>query len=484
MDTYLGVDIGTTITKAALFDGSGTAVAVTERPTRLERAAPNRVEQEADDVLHSVGAVVTDVLSSTDAPAPALLAITGQGDGCWLVDEHGHAVRRAISWMDGRAGAILARWERDGTAEGVFRATGNALFPGSMACLLRWLDEHEPESLDRAATAGYCKDMVFQRLTGVRTTDPSDASSPFGDPDGHGYADNALKLCRLDHRADLLAPVSRPVPLAPLDAVGAALITLPEGTPAVAGPFDLAACPVGAGVREPGDGLLVIGTTLGCAVLTEHVDRTAYPAGMHLATAAPNRWVRVLPAMVGCAVLDWTLRMVGMTHDDLEPALTASGPGANGVEMLPYLAPSGERAPFVDPRAHGQLTGLQLGTTREDVVRATCEGIALAARDCFAATELTGRLMVCGGGAQSRPWLQVIADVLQRPLHVAPSPNVGSRGAVLGALAAAGPAVNVEDWTRADDVVRPQQALAGHYDEAFARYRAHQDAARALWRQS
>jgi erythritol kinase len=482
METYLGVDIGTTLTKAALFDESGTAVAVAERPTRLERQGPDRVEQEVEDVLHSVGAVVTDVLTSTDAPVPAILAITGQGDGCWLVDERGHAVRRAVSWMDGRAGSILARWERDGTAEAVFRTSGNALFPGSMACLLRWLDEHEPESLDRAITAGYCKDVVFQRLTGVRTTDPSDASSPFGDPDGHDYADTALKLCGLDHRADLLAPVSRPVPLAPLDPAGAALTTLPKGTPVVAGAFDLAACPIGAGVREPGDGLLIIGTTLGCTALTDHVDRSAYPAGMHLATAAADRWVRVLPAMVGCAVLDWTLSTLEMAHDDLDAALTASPPGAHGIEMLPYLAPSGERAPFVDPHAHGQLTGLRLGTTRADIVRATCEGIALAARDCFAATDLTGRLMVCGGGARSRPWLQLIADVLQRPLHLAPSPNVGSRGAVLGALAATGPETDVEAWTRPEDVVRPDVALAVHYDEAYARYHAHLDSARGLWR--
>lgn len=485
METYLGVDIGTTVTKAALFDEAGRTLGVAERATRLDRPGDNRVEQEVEDVLHSVAGVIGDVPgASVTGSVPALLAVTGQGDGCWLVDAQGRGVRPAVSWMDGRAGRILAEWEADGTAGSVFRATGNALFPGAMACILRWLDEHEPQTLDRAVTAGYCKDVVFQRLTGMRATDPSDASLPFGAPDGSGYSTEALKLCRLDHRADLLAPVVRPLPVAPLDAAGAAVTALPEGTPVVSGPFDLSACATGAGVAEVGDGLLIIGTTLGCAVLTGTMDRTAHPAGMHLATARRDRWLRILPAMVGCASLDWVLGTLGLEHTRLDEALEASHPGAGGVEVLPYLAPSGERAPFVDPRAHGQLTGLRLTTTREDIVRAMCEGIAFAARDCFTATPLSGRLMVCGGGARSRPWLQIFADVLQRPLQVAPTPNVGTRGAVLNALQATGRSVDAASWTRPEGVVEPREELADHYDESFARYRRHVAAARGFWRSS
>lgn len=473
---YLGIDIGSSVTKAALFDTRGTVLAVASRPTRLVHGADRQVEQDAEDVLRSVAAVVGDI----GAEAPALVAITAQGDGCWLVDGDGFPVRPAVSWMDGRANAIVAEWERDGTVEAVYRATGNALFPGSQAAILRWLDEHEPSTVDRAATAAYCKDMVLQRLTGLRVTDPSDASLPFGDPHGDGYSAAALKLCGLEHRAGLLAPVER-VPRAGLSEAGAALIGLPVGTPVVGGPFDLSACAVGAGVAAPGDGLLIIGTTLGCQVLVDEVDLAGEVTGMHLATARPDRWLRVLPAMAGCASLDWVLGLLGIRHDELAQVLDGTRPGASGVEMLPYLAPSGERAPFLDPAAHGQFTGLSLTTARADLVRAVCEGIAYAARDCFEHTPLSGRLWACGGGVRNRPWLQIFADVLGRPIHLSHTPEVGTRGAVLTALSVQHDQVDTADWTGVSEVIEPASGDFD-YDEGFARYRQHRAAARPLWR--
>lgn len=480
--TYLGIDIGTSVTKAALFDETGGIVAVADRPTQLIYSAPGQVEQGVEDVLHSVAGVIADVVPAVGNPEPVLIAITGQGDGCWPVDQYGRGVRPAVSWMDGRAGDILAGWERDGTAAAVYRTTGNALFPGAQACVLRWLDDHERHSLDRAVTAGYCKDVMLQRLTGLRATDPSDASLPFGDPDGEGYSSKALELCGLQHRESLLPPVRHPLPSALLSAAGAALTGLPEGTPVVGGPFDLPACAVGAGVAEPGDGLLIVGTTLACQVLVDEIDTHGTAAGMHLATGRQDRWLRALPAMVGCASLDWVLDLLGMGHDQVSRAIEESTPGAGGIEALPYLAPSGERAPFIDPAARGQLTGLRLTTSRADVVRSVCESIAFAARDCFEATELGDRLLVCGGGARSRPWLQIFADVLQRPLHVARTPEVGARGAVLAALSATGRSVNEAAWTRVEDVVEPDPDRADTYDDGFDRYLRHREAARPLWR--
>jgi erythritol kinase (D-erythritol 1-phosphate-forming) len=480
--TYLGIDIGTSVTKAALFDEAGDIVALSERPTQLMHPAPGHVEQNVEDVLHSVASVIADVVPAAGNPEPALIAITGQGDGCWPVDEDGRGVRPAVSWMDGRAGEILADWESDGTVEAVYRTNGNALFPGAQASVMRWLEETERDTLERAATAAYCKDVMMQRLTGLRATDPSDASLPFGNPEGGGYSAKALELCGLEHRADLLAPVEEPLPSAPLSAAGSALTGLSEGIPVVSGPFDLPSCAVGAGVEEPGDALLTIGTTLACQVLVDQVDLVGGVAGMHLATGRPGRWLRALPAMVGCASLDWALGLVGMAHDQVSEAIEQSRPGARGVEALPYLAPSGERAPFIEPTARGQLTGLQLTTTREDVVRSVCEAIAFAARDCFEATKPGGRLLVCGGGVRSRPWLQIFADVLGRPLHVARTPEVGARGAVLSALAVHGQPVRMSSWTSTDGVIEPDPALAAHYDDAFERYQSHRTAVRPLWR--
>lgn len=179
---YVGIDVGTSVVKAAAFDTEGRQLAVESRPVELSLHG-GFVEQDMDEVYDAV----VDVLGTLTGrvPEPVELAgLTGQGDGVWLVDGEGRPVRSALSWMDGRAHELLDQWLADGTFETVFRRTGGAMFPGSPGPLLAWLDRYDPKSLDAAATAVYCKDMVFQRLTGAAraTTDVSDASMPFLDP--------------------------------------------------------------------------------------------------------------------------------------------------------------------------------------------------------------------------------------------------------------------------------------------------------------
>jgi xylulokinase/erythritol kinase len=477
MRTWLGIDAGTSVVKAALFDDKGGALAVAGRPLELVHGADGAVEQDLDAIVAAIGEVARAV---TAGAVPHVVAVTGQGDGCWLTDRTGHAVRPGLSWLDGRAGDLLGRWTAAGVTERVFRTNGTTLFPGAPGPLLAWLDTHEPGVLDRATTAGACKDAVFTRLTGERATDPSDSSLPFGDGTGTGYSDTALETMGLAHRRDLLAPITV-LPQAPLAGVGSDLLGLPAGTPISSGPFDFPACARGGGVREIGDALLIVGTTLGCMV---HVDRLATdgdPAGFSVATGEPGRWLRAMPAMVGTASMDWMLRTLGLGVDAIDAALATSPPGAGGVEVLPYLATSGERAPFVDPHASGQVTGVRLTTTRDDLVRAMCEGLSYAARHCFDAAGGATRIVACGGGTRSRPWLQVFADVLGVPLELARTPEVGARGAVLAAAATRGEELDVATWTAAEDVVEPDPGLQERYTDGYARYLDHVRAARPFW---
>ncbi len=467
---YLGIDVGTSVAKLALFTDDGALISTASQPVPLNHPGPGQVEQDPDLVVGAVASLLEGL------PPVDLVAITGQGDGCWLLSSDGQPVRPAISWLDGRGAAILRGWDAGGVSEQVYRISGNALFPGSQAPILRWLDQHEPASLDAATTAAYCKDVLFQRLTGVRATDPSDASLPFGDGQG-GYSAEALALCGLEHRADLLAPVVAPLPAGVISHAG---LGLAVGTPVVCGPFDMAACSTGAGVTEVGDGLLTIGTTLSGQVLVDRICAGGEPAGMHLATGLPDRWIRVMAAMVGTASLDWLLALLGLRHDAVDAALLETVPGAGGVTALPYLAPSGERAPFVDPFARGQFDGLALTTTREELVRALCEGLGYAARQCLQAAGLSGRLVVCGGGSRSGPWLQTFADVLGRPLLVAGA-EVGARGAVIAALQATGRPVDMAAWTAPERIIEPDPSSVKFYDEGYQDYLRRQASARARW---
>jgi xylulokinase/erythritol kinase len=482
--TYLGIDAGTSVVKAVLLDGTGQALAVHGRELPLQHGSGDQVEQDVEDVLTGLGEVVREVLRHTSAEghaAPELVAVTAQGDGCWLVDEEHRPVRPAVSWLDGRAAGLVDEWTAKGVTEKIYRLNGTTLFPGAPGPVLAWLDRHEPEVLDRAATAGYCKDVILGRLTGLRATDPTDSSATFGSGSGETYSDDILRLCGVDHRRDLLAPIEIPAPGAEMHAAGAELTGLAAGTPVVAGPFDFPACAVGAGVDEPGDGLLIIGTTLGCLVHTDFLETGGDPAGFSVATGQSGRWLRAMPAMVGTASMDWMLRTVGLGVDAIEPALAASPPGAGGVEVLPYFATAGERAPFVDPHASGQVTGVRLTTTRDDLVRAVCEGLAFAARHCFEAAGHNGRVVACGGGTGSPGWVQIFADVLGTPVQLARTPEVGARGAVLSALRGRGDDVDSSSWTAPQAVVEPEPSRAARYDDGYQRYLEHVRVARPMW---
>ncbi|MGW2519209.1 FGGY family carbohydrate kinase [Streptomyces sp. NPDC001617] len=462
---YVGIDVGTSLVKAAAFDGAGRALAVESRPVGLALQG-GVVEQDMEEVYAAVVAVLESLTARLPHPIE-LAGLTGQGDGVWLVDEEGHPVRPAASWMDGRAAELLDQWLADGTFETVFRRTGSAMFPGCPGPLLAWLDRYEPKSLDAATTALYCKDMVFRRLTGAPpTTDVSDASMPFLDPRTRTYDNRVVELLGLTHRRGLLAPIGDPIVTAEARGEG-----LPPGTRLANGPYDLPSCALGAGVTSPGDGLLIVGTCLAGLVATTDLDLTGEPAGLYISTDRPGHWLRAMPAMVGTAALDWVLSTTGVHHEEVDALLADTPPGANGVRVLPYFAPSGERAPFVEPHLRAELTGVCLESTKADLIRATCEGIGFAARHCLEAAGLTGSLAVCGGGTRSPAWMRLLADVLGRPLRVVEG-EVGARGAVLAAAERYGVTLDTAAWTEPTAVVEPDAARAAYYTKAYENHLA------------
>lgn len=484
----LGVDIGTSMTKAFLLNRDGNAVVTHAKPSTLNVLTESHVEQDFEEVLASTIGVIA--ATARDAPGPVTaLALTGQGDGLWLRDEQGNPVGPAISWLDGRAHPILDRWRADGTMHAVHRLTGSGMFPGSAGPLLAHLAEHEPQRLERAAVAGYCVDWVTQRLTGEVTVDASDASLPFLDVPTRRYSDEALEACGLeDYRRLLVEPAERGA-LHPLTPEAAEQCGLPAGLPVSCGPFDLPSCSLGAGANKPGDGTIVVGTTLGCEVLTDEVAIGARdePAGMWLALprqAHSGQYLRAMPSMVGTASLDWVLRIVGATTGELDELLEASPPGANGVSALSFLSPAGERAPFVAPSARGQFTGLRMDTTRADLVRALCEGLAFAARHSIEAAGLSGELSACGGGMRSRAWRQIFVDVLGREVHIPNEEGVGARGAALTAWDSLGEPVDREAWRADRTVIEPDPGALAHYDKGFRKYLETVERARETWKES
>jgi erythritol kinase len=250
-----------------------------------------------------------------------------------------------------------------------------------------------------------------------------------------------------------------------------------------AGPYDLQACGIGSGARQVGQGTVVLGTTLSCQVLTDDatVKPGSEPAGMWLCTPDPDTYLRVMPSMVGMSGIDWALTTIGAHGEQLDDVLARSRPGAGDVRALSFLSPAGERAPFVEPRARGELTGLTMSSSPADLVQAVCESVAYAARSCFDVLGLDGELSACGGGMRSEALAQIFADVLGRPVLIPREPMVGARGAAAVAWQAMGDAVDLDAWSEDRRLVEPTDDGAALHDRGYQRYLEDVGRARSAW---
>jgi xylulokinase len=476
------VDAGTTVIKAVGYADSGAETAVVRHRTSVSRPAPGQAEQDMgavwDAVVRTVRGVAAELPGSVD-----FVAVTAQGDGCWLVDAAGEPTGPAILWNDGRAAATVDAWNRSGLAERAFRTNGSSAASGLPHAILTWLKEHDPARLERSAANLTCGGWIFSRLTGELAADESDASAPFMDLRSRRYSPELLALFGLDWAARLLPEVRDDAHrVAGLTPDAATLLGLPAGTPVVMAPYDIAATALGSGAVRTGQACAILGTTLCVESLVERPDLDGDPVGITI--ALPGGHLRAFPTFAGTEVVQWACRLLGLTDPaELSVLAAQSEPGARGLAFQPYFSPAGERAPFSDPLARGAFLGMSFEHGREHVARAVLEGLTLVIQDCLAASGPPPReLRVCGGGAASALWLRLIADVTGLPVLRSDDSEVGARGAFLVGLVATGAAASVR--AAADDHVRLRETVhpgPGPYAEAYQDFLALRETGSRSW---
>ncbi|KAB2379554.1 FGGY-family carbohydrate kinase [Actinomadura montaniterrae] len=471
------VDAGTTMIKAVGYAEDGTELAVVRRPTTVSRPAPGRAEQDMAEVWDAVAGAVREAAAEVTALGAGvdLLALTAQGDGCWLVDSGGEPAGPAILWNDGRAAAIVEGWARSGVIAEAFPANGSLPFPGLPNAILTWLREHDPDRLARSAASLTCGGWIFARLTGRVAADSSDASAPFMDVRERAYSGDLLRLYGMEWARpllpDLLGDDERAAPLTP---EAADVLGLAAGTPVVLAPYDIASTAIGAGAVGTGQACTILGTTLCTEMVVDEPRLDGEPSGFTVAMGLPDRWLRAFPTLAGGQVVDWARRTLGLGDDPsaLSALAAQSPPGAGGLVFLPYLSPAGERAPFLDPRARGAFHGLTVEHERADLARAVLEGLSLVVRDCLeAAGTRPTELRVSGGGSASAFWLGVLADVTGVPVVRSADAEAGARGAFIVGLLATGRAKDAREaagqYVRPGEVYEPDPGRAAHYAQTY-----------------
>ncbi|MBO9625897.1 MAG: carbohydrate kinase [Microbacterium sp.] len=485
----LGVDAGTTSVKTVAFDLDGRIVGVSRSSVRVLRGDDGRAEADMDHIWDAAAATISAVVEEIGDAEIVAMGVTGQGDGAWLVDADGRPVRNAALWLDGRANERLETWTADGRASAVHDATGSPLFAGALPLLIEELDAAEPGVRARTATPLNCKDWLRFRLTGVRATDPSEASRTYLDTATGRYSETLFGVLGQEGMRERLAPVLDPQSIAGhVEPAVAASLGLPPGLPVVTGMVDTAAAGVGLGVIDDGRGYAILGTTGLVGVNHSSRAEVRTSSSIVLATGRGTQVLESQAPMTGTPNLDWVRATLGFDDADwtvIEEQAVAVPPGSGGVIYLPYGSPSGERAPFHDPDASASWLGMSVTTSTGQLLRSVYEGLAYGLRECIETLGLEGPLLVCGGGSDSDLLCAILADVAARDIVRQDEPEVGARGVATLAMAAVGLADDLTDAARrlapATSVFRPDQARVALYDDAYALFLATRDALRPHW---
>lgn len=475
----IGIDIGTTGTKAVLFDTARGIVAAATRETTLYSTGPGFAE--ADTTAWHTGAIesIRELLTTSGVSPDAIGAVSTSGmvPAVVPVDACGNPLRRAILQNDARAHREVAELAEALTGVDLVSMTGSALTQQSVAPTTVWLREHEPDVYARTAHWIGSYDWVLTALgADVHVEQNWALESGLFTIDGQ-TADPVLRAAGID--AATLAPVHRPGTLVGrLSRQAAEATGLNTGTALVVGGADHVLSAFAAGVNHPGDGLVKLGGAGDILVASDNqvVDERLYLD----AHPVPGHWLPNGCMATSGSLIRWFQSLVGgadLLELDAEAAVRAPAE----VLCLPYFL--GEKSPIHDPDLRGVFAGMHLGHTRADMYRSVLEAIAFGFRhhvDVFTDIGIPlSRVMITNGGSKSTLWKQIHADVLGFEML----PVRGHPGASLGAAVIAAIGVGaLDDWSDAarfislDPPVVPDPSRRAAYDTAYATWRELGDA--------
>ncbi|MER9205170.1 FGGY-family carbohydrate kinase [Mesorhizobium sp. M0771] len=507
-DLLIGIDAGTSVIKSVAFDLSGRQLAMASMTNSFVTLEGGGAEQDLDQTWRDMALTVRELATKVPdlARRTAAIAITGQGDGTWLIDGDGLPVGRAWLWLDARAGHLVDEMRGDPRDRARFEITGTGLNACQQGAQLSWLKKNSPEILERAATAFHCKDWLYFKMTGERATDPSEGTFTFGDFRARSYSDEVLDILDLTSHRRLLPPMLEgTTDHHPLSASAAGETGLLAGTPVVLGYVDMVSTALGAGLYDPSGnvGCTVIGSTgihTRLARTPDDVVLNDNASGYTIAMPVPGAYAQLQSNMAATLNIDWLL---GLARD----VLTASGAKPSRDELLkaldvwvegsepgslvyqPYISLAGERGPFVDPDARAGFIGLSVKHGFGDLARAVLEGLAFAARDCYQAMgSMPSEIRLSGGAARSPSLRRIIAAATRAQVRTSSRQEAGAAGAAMMAAVGLGFYRSMDDCCA--EWVTPllgecdayDEALSQTYDALFPSFVAARQALHPVWK--
>lgn len=473
--SYLGIDLGTSGLRALLIDDNGRPIGSADHGYQTSHPRSGWSEQDPAVWIHALEHTVATLRANHDAFADLRgIGVAGHMHGATLLDRDDKVLRPCILWNDTRSHAEAAALD----ANPAFRAqTGNIVFPGFTAPKIAWLRTHEPDTYEKVAKVLLPAAYLNLYLTGEHVADKSDGA-------GTAWMDMGLR----DWSADLLAASRTRADQMPRLVEGSAAAGmlredlarswgLGHTVTVAGGAGDNAAAACGVGALEEGIGFVSLGTS--GVLLAARSDYCPAPeTALHtFCHAVPNTWYQMGVMLSATDSMNWLCNLMNTTPKACTERLGDKLKGPGRVGFLPYL--SGERTPYNDADIRGAFTGLGHDTDLDALTHATLEGVCYGLRDSAEAMRTTGaqfeRMFAVGGGAASRYWLQMLATVLNMPLSVPHSHEIGAAlgAARLGQAAASGvQPTSIMPPPDTSETIAPDQTLTNAYEESYLRFRA------------
>lgn len=488
MTYVIGLDIGTTSTIGILIGVPDRIVHIAARPVTLTALHPGWAEEDPREWWANACAIMRELLEAGGIKGSEVKAVgvTGMLPAVVLLDEWGELLRPSIQQSDARCAAEVVELRKKVDEAEFTRKTGNGVNQQLVIAKLMWIRKHEPEIFARIATVFGSYDYINWRLTGERAVEQNWAlEGGFVNLATHEIDDDLVKLSGLPRHAVPRKTVSHEL-LGRITEAAARDIGLPAGIPVVAGAADHIASALAAGISRPGDVLLKFGGSVDVLIAT---DRVAPDPRMYLDYhLVPGLYVPNGCMATGGSGLNWfasnfaggegaKAEAKGMTiHQWLDHLALAVPPGAQGVRILPYFL--GEKTPIHDADMRGAILGLSLAHGPAHLWRALLESYAYAIAHHIEVLNDMGHAtqtyFASDGGSKSTVWMQIVADVLQKPVQRL----AGHPGSCLGAAWTAAMGIGAaKDWSAISrfvsfaDRIAPNPANTQTYRELYAAFR-------------
>lgn len=499
MRYLVGIDNGGTFSKAAVFDEDGKQIAVASVPTVTLTPKPGYTERDMEELWEVNASAVRKAIekSGIDPSMIAGVSFSGHGKGLYLTDEQGHPVYRGIVSTDARAWEYIKRWYEDGTAGKVYEKTFQEILACQPVSLLAWLKDHEPEVIEKARYVFAVKDYIRFRLTGEAYGEYTDftganlVNMATGEYDREllalfGLEEIYEKLPPLRYAADICGHVT---------GEAAKKTLLPEGTPVMAGMFDVDACGIASGLSDDEKMCMIAGTWS----INEYIAKAPVTNGrvaLNSMFCIPGYYLIEESSPTSAGNMEWFIRNLmgyekkeaaesgGSVYDITNEWVASIEPQDSKLIFLPFLNGSNEAA-----LAKGTWIGLTAYHNKKHLLRAVYEGIVFShlthVKRLLENREAPESIRLSGGAANSEVWVQIFADALQIPIDVIEDKELGAQGAAIAAGIGAGIYKDYQDGIERTvtitKTVQPRAEYKEIYEEKYNAYRAVIGALDGVW---